>query len=142
MPKIVGLDPAMPGFSVGDPSTRLATTDANYVEVIHTNARMLGFDYPLGKVDHYPNYGFTQPGCGIDAAGTCAHGRAYEYFAESITSTKGFTATQCSNYYSIEDKTCKTGSTGNIQMGGEPLNTGNSAGIYYLATNSKSPFAL
>lgn len=141
LPKIIGLDPAMPGFSLGSPGQRLDASDASYVEVIHTNSRMLGFEKPIGKVDIYPNYGFEQPGCGIDGAGTCAHGRAYEYYAESINSSKGFVATKCNDYRDIEDKTCKAGSTGNIKMGGEPLSTGNSAGVYFVATNSKSPFA-
>lgn len=57
VPRIVGLDPAMPGFSIGDPSVRLAASDATFVFIIHTNCRMLGFDYPLGHVDYYPNYG-------------------------------------------------------------------------------------
>jgi len=141
VPKIVGLDPAMPGFSIGSPESRLASTDANYVEVFHTNSRMLGFDYPVGHVDYYPNYGFTQPGCGIDVAGTCAHGRAYQYFAESLNSAKGFVAYKCSDYYSVEDKKCAMSGT-SITVGGEPLSTGNIRGIFYGVTNNKAPFAI
>ncbi|CAG2197168.1 Lipase member I,Lipase member H-A,Pancreatic triacylglycerol lipase,Lipase member H,Inactive pancreatic lipase-related protein 1,Lipase member H-B,Pancreatic lipase-related protein 2 [Mytilus edulis] len=39
--KITGLDPAGPCFELKDPVTRLDTSDAHYVEVIHTNGASL-----------------------------------------------------------------------------------------------------
>lgn len=44
---IFGMDPAGPLFSLGD-SDRLAASDADYVEMIATNAGLLGFAQPLG----------------------------------------------------------------------------------------------
>ncbi|XP_035775173.1 lipase member H-like [Anopheles albimanus] len=60
---IVGLDPAGPLFFSGDPTGRLASTDADYVEVIHTNGGILGMYDPIGTADFYPNGGKHQPGC-------------------------------------------------------------------------------
>lgn len=37
-----------------------------YVEVLHTNAGLLGLAAPLGQADFYPNFLKTQPGCGLD----------------------------------------------------------------------------
>lgn len=42
----------------------LDSTDAKFVDVIHTNGRHLGMILPAGHVDYYPNGGEHQPGCG------------------------------------------------------------------------------
>lgn len=51
---IAGLDPAGPLFTLGNPATRLDFTDAEYVEVIHTDIRSFGFGDPIGHSDFYP----------------------------------------------------------------------------------------
>ena len=81
-----GLDPAGPLFEGYDPKVRLDQTDANYVDVIHSNGESLivggrhqnliggtqvvtlhlsGFGVwePIGHVDFYPNGGRAQRGC-------------------------------------------------------------------------------
>lgn len=63
---IFGLDPAGPLFSIGNVHERLAANDAMYTEGIRTNADDNGFAEPLCQADFYPNWGFTQPGCGVD----------------------------------------------------------------------------
>lgn len=45
---IVGLDPAKIGFEFFERNKRLADTDADYVQVIHTNGETFGFRDPLG----------------------------------------------------------------------------------------------
>lgn len=52
---IIGLEPAGPLFDVNNPATRLAATDAHYVENIHTNGWGLGIGDPIGHADFYPN---------------------------------------------------------------------------------------
>jgi pimeloyl-ACP methyl ester carboxylesterase len=138
---IIGLDPALPLFSVDSPNERLADTDATYVEVIHTNAGLLGFDLPIGHTGFYPNGGRTQPGCIADVTGNCAHGRAVLFFAESIELTRRFISTQCANFNEILNGVC-TPSGPNRDMGGEPSNRMHAArGVFFLTTNSGSPFA-
>lgn len=66
--RITGLDPASPLFEtpagVVDPDSRLDSTDAQFVDVIHTSGPAFGFIAPLGHADFYPNQGkFPQPGC-------------------------------------------------------------------------------
>lgn len=63
---LIGLDPAYPGFSVENPGERLDTTDARFVDVMHTNsAKIVGgglsFPVPIGHVDFWPNGGVSQP---------------------------------------------------------------------------------
>ncbi|KAG5864794.1 hypothetical protein JTB14_010647 [Gonioctena quinquepunctata] len=89
--RIVGLDPAGPNFSYENINNRLDSTNGKFVQIIHTNAAILGFRKPLGHADYYPNGGEFQPGCTADVSGSCSHGRSYEYFAESIL-TGGFKA--------------------------------------------------
>lgn len=136
---IVALDAALPLFNINNPEGRVHVEDALYVESLHTNAGLLGFDDPLGHANFYPNFGRRQPGCGIDASGNCAHGRAHEFFAESITTTVGFWARQCRNYADITSGNCVATGAPSV-MGGEPLNT-QARGIFWFETNSNSPFA-
>ncbi|XP_050089744.1 phospholipase A1-like [Anopheles aquasalis] len=139
---VIALDPALPLFSINDPANRVASGDANYVEVIHTNGGLLGFDLPLGQADFYPNGGRSQPGCGVDIAGTCAHSRAWQFFGESIrTAQSGFNSVRCGNYDQILNNNCVS-SGANARMGGEPSNIGRGVnGVYHLITNAQSPFA-
>lgn len=64
LPRITGLDPAGPLFLLASPQNRLDPTDANFVDVIHTDGRKFGYYNPLGTVDFYPNGGIgPQPAC-------------------------------------------------------------------------------
>nr|CAH7728372.1 unnamed protein product [Callosobruchus chinensis] len=58
----MGLDPAGPFFTVKNLDNRLDSTDAKFVQVVHTNDGFLGFSGQLGHADYYPNGGKTQPG--------------------------------------------------------------------------------
>ncbi|KAJ8664652.1 hypothetical protein QAD02_006314 [Eretmocerus hayati] len=102
--RITGLDPAQPCFRNSNTMLRLDREDAKFVDVIHTNARVLkklglGLSYPIGHADFYPNGGSVQPGCLITESTfwkylplptstirktICSHGRSYVYFIESI----------------------------------------------------------
>ncbi|KXJ77004.1 hypothetical protein RP20_CCG008486 [Aedes albopictus] len=139
IPVIVGLDPALPFFAM-DSVDRIKATDAEYVEIIHTNGGVLGFMQPIGDADFYPNWGRIQPGCGVDIDGGCAHGRAVELFVESISSRVGLVGRQCSGFQDIRNGICtETGFSSS--MGGELTNRGSRLhGIFYLATANGRPF--
>lgn len=139
---IWALDPALPLFSVDNPGQRVHSTDAQYVEIIHTNAGLLGFDVPIGDASFYPNGGRTQPGCGVDVAGNCAHSRAWEFFAESITTGTHFVGRLCpqgwTNINNEQFGACVSNAN-NRRMGGDP--SSNARGVFFLTTNGASPFA-
>lgn len=66
--RITGLDPAGPLFESQHPKARLDSTDATFVDVIHSNGENLilgglGSWQPMGHVDFYPNGGRVQHGC-------------------------------------------------------------------------------
>ena len=133
---VFALDPAGPLFSLNAPDTRVAPNDAEYVEVIHTNGGVLGFLQPIGQADFFPNWGSSQPGCGDDNGGGCAHGRVVDLFAESINSI--FNAQRCESFAQIQNRVCTGSGTG--RMGGDNGRTRNS-GIFFMETNSVSPFS-
>lgn len=60
---LTGLDPAGLYFTTVSSDFRLDETDASYVDVIHTDAGVLGTNRRDGDVDFYPNGGSGQPGC-------------------------------------------------------------------------------
>uniref|UniRef100_A0A182YJC7 Lipase domain-containing protein n=1 Tax=Anopheles stephensi TaxID=30069 RepID=A0A182YJC7_ANOST len=136
---IIGLDPAGPLFSLSDADV-MAPRDAQYTESIFTNAGLLGFDLPLSDSNFYPNGGRSQPGCGIDVSGNCAHSRAHELYAESVSTTIGFRSTRCASHGEIVAGQCTP--TGNANMGGEPSNQGRGVnGMFIVNTNGATPFA-
>jgi pancreatic triacylglycerol lipase len=112
--QIIGLDPAAPMFTVDNTENRLDPTDAQYVQVIHTNGRFLGFSSSIGDADYYPNGGMIQAGCGIDLLGGCSHARAFEYLAEAIGNGGKFTATLCGSYSDYQNKKCTNNAKSNM----------------------------
>lgn len=65
------MDPAQPLFENLDKAVRIDTSDADFVDVIHSNAKptipFIGFGMmrPVGHVDFYMNGGADQPGCEV-----------------------------------------------------------------------------
>nr|ABY84699.1 lipase [Bombus ignitus]ACA25601.1 lipase [Bombus ignitus]ACA64425.1 lipase [Bombus ignitus] len=88
--EVIALDPAKPLFEHKGTGERVDKSDAQNVQVIHTCAGYLGLDISVGTSDFFANDGRHQPGCGDDLLGSCAHGRSYEYFSQSITNPKAY----------------------------------------------------
>lgn len=53
----------MPGFTFVSKDHKLDAGDAQFVDVIHTNAFLQGTIQSSGHVDFYMNGGVIQPGC-------------------------------------------------------------------------------
>uniref|UniRef100_A0A8C5T263 Triacylglycerol lipase n=1 Tax=Malurus cyaneus samueli TaxID=2593467 RepID=A0A8C5T263_9PASS len=109
--RITGLDPAGPLFQYTPPMVRLDPSDATFVDIIHTHAGHLFFDFgilqPCGHLDFYPNGGKKMPGCNqlrvnafksISRSFGCGHKRSLRYYAESIITPNGFVGYQCDTY--------------------------------------------
>ncbi|XP_043258204.1 phospholipase A1 VesT1.02-like [Colletes gigas] len=136
---VVGLDPAYPNFEIAGVGSRIASGDANYVQIIHTNGGLLGFKSAIGDSDFYPNGGTAQVGCTVDVAGACSHLRSVYYFAESLNSKSGFWASKCQNVADVDKHNCKT--KPEAVMGGAVPDL-KVKGVYYLKTSKSSPYAL
>ncbi|XP_077311053.1 pancreatic triacylglycerol lipase-like [Lithobates pipiens] len=125
--RITGLDPAEPYFQGTPNEVRLDITDANFVDVIHTDAAPmvpnlgLGMSQVAGHLDFFPNGGEEMPGCAKNALsqivdldgiwqGTrnfvaCNHLRSYKYYTESILKRDGFAGYAASTYSTFSSGT-------------------------------------
>ncbi|XP_069683240.1 pancreatic triacylglycerol lipase-like [Periplaneta americana] len=138
--RITGFEPAGPLFlQYGNKRYILSKDDAEFVDIVHTNAGLLGQLDALGHVDFYMNGGPLQPDCQLTDI-ICSHRRSNLYFSESITTQTGFWGYHCSQkiYAVAFPFLCDSGY--NIIMG-EYVNS-SARGIYRVDTNGKSPFAI
>ncbi|XP_055378971.1 phospholipase A1 VesT1.02-like [Condylostylus longicornis] len=140
---IYALEPAGPMFHGLGFNGRVDGSDAEYVEAIQTNIGLAGYFGEAGKASFYPNYGTNQPHCLLRPI--CNHASAYEYFAESINANEQneFIGTRCENFQKLVTfNICNCHFYGRnctiSRMGGEPAIP--KTGVYFLRTNSKSPF--
>ncbi|XP_015279770.1 PREDICTED: lipase member I [Gekko japonicus] len=109
--RITGLDPAGPSFSGKEPTERLYHTDAQFVDVIHTDIDALGYRKPLGNIDFYPNGGTDQPGCPQTILGgsqyfKCDHQRSVFLFMSSLEQKCNITAFPCDSYVGYRNGEC------------------------------------
>lgn len=150
----LGLDPALQLYNFGDHTKVLSKEDAEHVQIIHTNGGGAGSMCPHGHSDFFPNGGSIQDGCCdrnaiarvtnwkqllrvIVKCSACSHGRAYEFFAESIT--ERFVATQCRSYLDFQENKCGAKPCTAL-MGGLDLDSVK-PGMYYLRTGYKKPYS-
>ncbi|NXJ74416.1 LIPR2 protein, partial [Trogon melanurus] len=123
-----GLDPAQPYFQDTPIEVRLDKSDAEFVDVIHTDSAptipYLGFGMStaIGHLDFYPNGGVEMPGCDknsvsqiVDLDGiwegtrdfvACNHLRSYKYYSDSIIYPDGFLGYPCASYDVFESDNC------------------------------------
>ncbi|XP_023937353.2 pancreatic triacylglycerol lipase-like [Bicyclus anynana] len=113
--RITGLDPAGPLW-YGN-SNRLKSSDAVYVEAIHTDGSAvgLGIGAASADVDFFPNGGSSQPGC-FDHF--CNHNRAWQFFAATVTHNH-LVGQLCSSMLQVTTNNCR-GSY--LHMGNDNLN--------------------
>ncbi|CAK1543673.1 unnamed protein product [Leptosia nina] len=133
--RISGLDPAGPCFSHVDPELRLKATDAEFVDVIHTDAGVFGLRDPIGQVDYFPNNGAMQPNCVLQS---CSHSRVVSYYGESIVNGEAFPAVRCRDWEAYKKGQCDFKSISYMGYASKP----GTKGLYFLRTNGESPFGL
>uniref|UniRef100_A0A8C9RQA3 Lipase, member Ia n=1 Tax=Scleropages formosus TaxID=113540 RepID=A0A8C9RQA3_SCLFO len=109
--RITALDPAGPQFTGTPPEDRLDSTDAQFVDVIHSDMDALGFRKPLGHIDFYPNGGADQPGCPSTIFSgkeyfKCDHQRSVFLFLNSMNATCNITTYPCASYDDFLDAKC------------------------------------
>ncbi|CAG9864880.1 unnamed protein product [Phyllotreta striolata] len=140
LPRITGLDPALPGFVTLHLDGKLDKSDAQFVDVYHTNAFFQGKVEESGHVDFYINGGIVQPGCWAQTRFfACNHHRAPLYFAETINTEKHFYAWPCPTYFDYLLGRCPPGEPQIIM--GEYVRRA-AQGVYLVITESVSPFAV
>lgn len=113
IPVIIALDAAGIGFTLpviaGPSSSRLDTTDAKFVQAIHTCDYGAGTIIPIGHQDIYVDSGICsfQKGC---TTNSCAHNKAVDIFKYSLNSTDKLCKTiKCANRTMYFLKQCTGG---------------------------------
>ncbi|XP_030383959.1 inactive pancreatic lipase-related protein 1 [Scaptodrosophila lebanonensis] len=142
--RITGLDPAGPGFMTAWSHEKLDSSDADFVDVIHTDPFFFSLLPPMGHADFYPNLEhFNQLGCSYVSKWrfyNCNHYRAAIYYGESIQSTRGFWSQQCGGWLDFFLHRCSRYShMSDTQMG--YFVSENATGSYFLTTHEEAPFA-
>lgn len=133
---------------MGDASNRLSENDAKFVDVIHTDGGVLGFPFPLGDADFFPNGGIPlQPGCAEQEISKnrwltviigCSHQRAWQYFVESLRRPQAFLVDRCEPKNTNEIQINECDETIPAYMG---INANEKLrGKFYLRTNSDTPY--
>ncbi|XP_017052057.1 pancreatic lipase-related protein 3 [Drosophila ficusphila] len=130
LPQITALDPT----SGENLEHKLSSSDAEFVEVIHTNAEGLGTWDQLGHVDYYPNGGQSQTGCSTNS---CSHERSFELLAEMWSPENDFLSARCGSVESMGASNCRWSS----QKMGQKDDEQPPSGIYFLETRQSSPFS-
>ncbi|XP_061390780.1 lipase member H-A-like [Musca vetustissima] len=135
--RITALDPAGVFFNESTPhDERLTADDADFVEVVHTNAGYLGFRTPCGHVDYYPNGGVQQPGCDVKDV-SCSHIRAYQLITEMWLPVENqeLLVLKCPSYTILDLTSCRWLAE---RMG--DLKYPAKDGVYYVETNAVEPY--
>ena len=129
MERITGLDPAgidwttrLVGVMKVEPmavlphvDTRLDASDADFVDVIHTDANFAGMMEPSGDVDFYigrteESLGSSQKDCGCKD--NCDHARSFKLFTESVSQQiKADKLFQCTETKKLSLEGCQEKST-------------------------------
>ncbi|XP_064412826.1 lipase member H [Latimeria chalumnae] len=110
--RITGVDPAGPLFKNKPKDERLDSSDAQFVDVIHTDTNGLGSEEPMGHIDFYSNGGKNQPGCPDHVfAGkeyfVCDHRRAIFLFINSLKNPQcNISAYPCTSYKDFQHGNC------------------------------------
>uniref|UniRef100_H0X5G5 Triacylglycerol lipase n=1 Tax=Otolemur garnettii TaxID=30611 RepID=H0X5G5_OTOGA len=166
--RISGLDPAEPCFEGTPELVRLDPSDAQFVDVIHTDAAPVipnmgfGMSQTVGHLDFFPNGGIDMPGCQknilsqiVDIDGiwegtrdfvACNHLRSYKYYADSIINPDGFAGFSCASYSVFTANKCFPCPSGGCPQMGHyadrfPGRTKELGQKFYLNTGDASNFA-
>uniref|UniRef100_A0A3B4BH68 Phospholipase A1 member A n=1 Tax=Periophthalmus magnuspinnatus TaxID=409849 RepID=A0A3B4BH68_9GOBI len=102
--RITALDPAGPMFKRADTFDRLDPSDAQFVDVIHTDSDYFGISIPVGHVDFFLNGGNDQTGCARSKFASmygyviCDHMRALHVYMSALNGSCALTALPCTSY--------------------------------------------
>nr|XP_012303456.1 pancreatic triacylglycerol lipase [Aotus nancymaae] len=166
--RITGLDPAEPCFEGAPELVRLDPSDAQFVDVIHTDSAPIipnlgfGTSQLVGHLDFFPNGGIEMPGCKKNALsqivdingiweGTrdfaaCNHLRSYKYYSDSIVNPDGFAGFPCASYSVFSANKCFPCPSGGCPQMGHYADrfvgkTNDVGQTFYLNTGDASNFA-
>ncbi|XP_049884544.1 pancreatic lipase-related protein 2-like [Pectinophora gossypiella] len=143
VPRLTGLDPAYPGFYPALLSDPMSSSDAGFVDAVHTDGGGFGAPDRTAHADFWPNEGRAkQPGClsatvPLTTEDFCSHWRSVSFWAESVRGGE-FLARRCYDYDAFLRGRCTDEPV--VYMGARA--THDLRGNFYLRTAASEPFAL
>ncbi|XP_059055904.1 pancreatic lipase-related protein 2-like [Achroia grisella] len=141
--KITALEPSGPCFRRLDADDRLAASDADFVEVVHTNVDGYGMAARMGHVDFYVNGGEYQPSDlnMFPCVATCSHFRVLPIWVSAMKNPKGFIAIKCDSIQQARDCDCYNNIHLELNFLGPKVRRSNQ-GLFYVSTSKSFPFYL
>ncbi|RZF32189.1 hypothetical protein LSTR_LSTR004052 [Laodelphax striatellus] len=127
---LTGLDPAQPGFEGAHPDVRIDPTDADFVEVIHTDARPFLPDLGLGLIE---------PAVVGDYF-SCNHRRAHQYYIEALKTDCSFWARKWTPYGPLPELNPCTPE--DCQEMGKYTSLFPARGTFYVQTKFPAPYCV
>lgn len=136
--RITGLDPAGPCYRALPKEERLDVSDAEKVDIVHTNIDGFGIAERLGHIDFYVNGGEFQPSDipYIPCLVICSHIRAIFYWWQAIEHPKKFIGMECDSIQNARLGKCNNTTVNYL---GAAANF-SKPGIYFLPTHNEFPY--
>lgn len=141
--RVTSLDPGGPCFRHNGPEDRIDASDADFVEIVHTNTEGYGMAGAVGHIDYYVNGGEYQPGdfMTLPCTSFCSHTRGYMLWLGALFSPNSLIAMQCDSIQDARDKKCFDRKPFVTNVLG--LNVDKSKqGIFYLMTHNVFPYGM
>ncbi|CAG9793068.1 unnamed protein product [Diatraea saccharalis] len=141
--KITALEPSGPCFRTLAPNDRLDASNADFVEVIHTNIDGYGMAARMGHVDIFVNGGEYQPSELLlyPCTSTCSHFRVLALWVSALKNPGKFIAIKCDSIQQARDAKCYERLPTETNLMGLKTNRSNH-GIFYLSTSKGYPYYL
>nr|XP_026499991.1 pancreatic lipase-related protein 2-like [Vanessa tameamea] len=141
--RITALEPSGPCFRTLSSQERLDASNADFVQVVHTNIDGYGMSARMGHVDFYVNGGEFQP---TDlnvypCTATCSHFRVLSLWVSAMRNPKKFIGIKCNSIQEARDSACYNIVPLSTNVMGENVNVTNQ-GIFYLSTDKVFPYYL
>ncbi|VVC93466.1 unnamed protein product [Leptidea sinapis] len=139
---ITALEPAGPCFRTLNRSERLDASNADFIQVLHTNIDGYGMANKMGHVDFYINGGEYQPSDlnFYPCTSTCSHFRVLTLWALAMQNPSKFIGIKCRNIQEARDAMCYSDVPITNVIGSDV--DVNNHGIYYVSTSKHYPYYL
>lgn len=140
--RITALDPSGPCFRRLGPEDRIDASDADLVDIIHTNIEGYGYAGAVGHVNFYVNGGEFQIADipEIPCTSFCSHAKSLLLWVTAMQYPDSFIALKCDSIQDARDRNCFERPLVTNVMG--PNTDMNTPGIFYLATLNYFPYYL
>ncbi|XP_068625229.1 lipase member H-A-like [Battus philenor] len=141
--RIYALEPAGPCFRDLEKDDRLDSSNADFVQVIHTNIDTFGMATAMGHVDFYVNGGEYQPSDInlFPCTGTCSHFKVLTLWLSALKNPSKFIAIKCNSIQQARDAKCYDKVPMETNLMGPDVDV-SKPGIYYLSTSKYYPYYL